>query len=71
MRQMLAVYVATTLFLQHKSTKPVLSAAQMVHIWDRVDHSLSGLLDIEGVNAVLLRVGDRGRHRAVFIISTT
>jgi hypothetical protein len=29
----------------------------MAHIWDRVDHTRSGLLDAEGADAVLLRLG--------------
>ena len=56
--QMLAVYIATTLFLLHKSTKPVVSNVQMEQIWDRVEHSRIGLLDSESVNAVLLHLGE-------------
>jgi hypothetical protein len=57
--QMLVVYIPTTVFLLHKSTKPVVSAAQIGNIWDRVDHSRSGHLDSKGFTAVLLHIGNR------------
>jgi Ca2+-binding EF-hand superfamily protein len=53
----LTVNLAMTLFLLHKSARPVVSATEIKAIWYQVDSARSGLLDLEGVRAVMLLLG--------------
>jgi Ca2+-binding EF-hand superfamily protein len=46
-----------TLFIFHKSARPVVSATEIRAIWYQVDTAREGFLDLYGIGAVLLRLG--------------